>query len=77
MRIQFSSTVVRGHIYLVLVDETDDLDVVGRAHELQALDGACGDNASSAAGLGAPCYLLALGVGDERVWLGRSPKTPV
>jgi hypothetical protein len=77
MRIQFSSSIVRYQIDESLVNEPNDLDVIGSSHKLNALEGTRGNGARPPARLGAPCYFLAFGVGDERIWCGRSPKAEI
>lgn len=60
-----------------LVDEGENLQVRGGTQELDTLDGALGDQASTVAWLGAPGDLLSFSIGDRLIGLGRSPNTPI
>ena len=65
MRVELTTEIAISDIDLGLIDEADDLDVVGRAHELDALEGTLWDDASNASGLGTPRDLLALRVRNQ------------
>jgi len=75
--IEFTSVVIWGQIDLCLVDETGNLDVVGRLDYLDTLESTIGNEARSVAGLGAPCNLLCFRVTDGRVRLGRCPEAEI
>ena len=60
-----------------LVNEPDDLQVIGRTHELDAGEGVGRHDAGAAAWLGAPCDFFALRVCDGRVGFGRRPEAEV
>ena len=75
--VELSSTVVGLNVDLRLVDVADDLEVAGSLHELDTSERALGDDAGTAALLGAPGDFLALGVTDGGVGLGGRPDTPV
>ena len=75
--VELSSTVIGLEVDLGLVNETNDLEVAGGLHELNTGDGASGNDAGTAALLGAPSDFLTLGVTDGRVGLGGCPNTPV
>ena len=75
--VKLSSTIVSLDVDLSLIDETDDLDVVGGLGELDTGEGTTRDEASAVALLGAPSDDLTLSVGDGRVGGGRSPETEV
>lgn len=77
MRVKFTSEIIGSQVNLGLVDETDDLNVVGRLHELDTLEGTLGNNSSTMAGLGAPGNFELFGVANG-CWPGwRSPKTEI
>lgn len=67
MRVELAAKIAGLDVDEALVDEADDLDVVGRAHELDSPERARRDETRAAPGLRAPRDLLALGVGDRRV----------
>ena len=77
VRVELTTVVTVLDVDLGLVNEADDLDVGGGAHELDTGEGTLGDEAGATAGLGAPSDLLTLRVGDERVLLGGSPEAEV
>lgn len=75
--VEFSSKVVGGKVDVGLVDETDDLDVVGGPHELNTLEGASRDETRSVTGLGAPGDFLLLRLTDSGGTGGRCPKAEI
>lgn len=75
--VHLSSTIIRGHVDLGLVNVTNNLDIVGSLHKLDTSKGAGGNQASAAAGLGAPCNSLALRVANNRIGFRRSPNAKV
>lgn len=75
--IKFASVVVWSQIDLCLVDETGNLDVVGRLDHLDTLESTIRNEARSVAGLRAPCNLLCFRVADGRVRLGRRPEAEI
>lgn len=77
MRVELSSVVVGLDVDLGLVDETSDLDIIWGLDVLHALEGAVGDDASSATSLGTPGDLLTFRIGDRRVGFGGGPETEV
>jgi len=77
VRVHLSSSVIRGHVDEVLLDETGDLDVVGGLHELKAGDGTGGDDTSTMAGLGAPRNHGALDVTNSLVGSRGCPQAEV
>lgn len=77
VRVHLSSKVLRCNVDLGLVDEADNLDVIGGAHELHTLEGVVGDQTGTTAGLGAPCDHLAFGVGHEGVGVFRGPEAEI
>lgn len=77
MRIEFTSVVVRSHVDLGLVDETSDLDVIGRLEDLYAAESTVWDEACTVAWFRAPRDFLCLGLADGRVWLRRCPQAEV
>ena len=62
--VELSSEVIRTEVDEPLVDETDDLNVVGGPHELNTLQGTSGDETSSMTGLGTPGNFLVLRFAD-------------
>lgn len=77
MGVKLSSTVSVLDVDLGLVDETNDLNVIGSFHVLETGQGASRDDTGTTALLGAPSNFLTLGVTDGRVGLGGCPDTPV
>lgn len=55
VRVHLTSIVARDHVDLGLVNETDDLNVIGGLGVLDTVEGASGDETSTVLGLGAPC----------------------
>ena len=70
MRVHLASRIIGSEVDEGLVDKTDDLDVVGGPHELNALESATGDEASSMTGLGAPrdSFVFSLANGGRTIW---------
>ena len=77
VRVQLAAKVVGGEVQLRLVEEGNDLEVRRGDKELHAGDGTRGNETGAAAGLRAPCDLLALGVANGRRSSGRGPHAPV
>jgi len=75
--IHFTSPVTALQVDLGLVNETNDLDVVGCAHELNTLKSIVGDEPSAVTGLGAPGDHFPFSVGDNRVGSGWGPKAEI
>lgn len=75
--IHLTSGVVRLDVDQGLVDMPSDLDIVGGLHELNAGEGASGDDTGATTGLSAPGDGLALGVADDGVGLGSTPQAKV
>jgi hypothetical protein len=77
MRVQLSSEVIGLEVDEGLVDETDDLEVIGSPHKLNSLEGASGNKTSAMTGLGAPGDFFSFCVTDSGGTGGRSPKTEI
>lgn len=77
VRVKLSSVIVSLDVDLGLVDETSDLDIIWGLDVLNTLEGAVGDDTSTATSLSTPSNLLTLSVRDSRVGLGRCPETEV
>ena len=75
--VKLSSTIVSLDVDLSLIDETDDLDVVGGLGELDTGEGTSRDEAGAVTLLRAPGDLLTLGVTDGGVGVRGCPKTEV
>jgi hypothetical protein len=75
--VKLSSEVVGLKVDLGLVDETNDLNVVGCPHELNSLKSASGDKTRAVTGLGAPRDFLSFSVSDGLGTIWRGPKTEV
>ena len=75
--IHLTSRVVGLEVHLRLVNKTDDLDVVGSLHELNALERAIGDEAGSVARFGTPRDGLVLGLANSGGTFRWSPETEV
>lgn len=77
MGIHLAAPVLGLDVDELLVEEADDLDVVGGLHELHTLEGACGDEAGAVIGRGAPRDHLAFVVSDDGVGRRGSPKAEI
>lgn len=77
VRVHLSSTIVGVHVDQLLVDVSDNLNVSGGLHELEAGDRASGNDTSAVAGLRAPCNGCSFGGADVTSGSGRSPDTPI
>ena len=77
MRIQLPALIALLDINQRLVDEPDDLQVIGGAHEPHAGEGVGRYDAGAAAWLRAPCNFFALCVCDGRVGFGGCPEAEV
>lgn len=75
--IELSSAVVSLEVDQRLVDETDDLKVVGSPHELNTLKSASGDQTGTMPRLGAPSDFLSFRVTDGLGTRRRCPKAEV
>ena len=75
--IELSSKVVGSEVDEGLIDETNDLDVVGGPHELDTLKSSGRDETGSMAGLGAPCDFLLFGFPDGGGTIGGRPEAEV
>ena len=77
MGVKLSSKVIGGKVDEGLIDETDDLDVVGGLHVLNTPEGTGGDETGPVAGLGAPGDFLVLRLTDGGGTGGGSPETEI
>ena len=77
MRVKLSSEVIGLEVDAPLVDETDDLDVVGSLHELNTPKHASGDETGAVAGLGTPGNFRLFRVGDGGGTGWRCPEAEV
>lgn len=77
MRVEFTAIIVLGKVDLGLVDEADNLNVVGSPHELNTCKGARRDDTSSVARFGAPGNLELLRFTDGGRAGRRSPETEI
>jgi len=77
MRVKLSSEVIRGEVNEGLVDETDNLDVVGGLHELNTLKSARGDETTTVTRLGAPGDFLLFRVSNGCWTGGRCPEAEI
>lgn len=77
MRVEFTAIIVLGKVDLGLVDEADNLNVVGSLHELNTCKGARRDDTSSVARFGAPGNLELLRFTDGGRAGRRSPETEI
>jgi len=75
--IQFPSRIARFDVNLALVDEPNDLNVIGCPHELDTLKRTGRNGTSATTRLRAPCNFLTFGVGNERVRFGRGPEAEI
>jgi hypothetical protein len=77
VRVEFTTIVTFLDIDKGLLNEADDLDVIGSLHELDACQRARGNQTSSMAGLCAPCDFLAFRVSDSGVRVNGCPKAEI
>ena len=77
VRVHLTSIVVGLEVDEGLVDEADDLDVVGGSHKLNTSESATGDEASAMAGLGTPCDGLVLGLTNGGGTIRWTPDTEI
>ena len=77
MRVHFTSVIILIDVNLLLVDETNDLDVLVRLHELDTCESAWRNHTCTPAALGAPSYSFTLSVTDHGVGLWGSPEAEV
>jgi len=75
--VEFSSVVVGTEVDEPLVDETDDLNVVGGLHELDTLEGTSGDETRSMTGLGAPGDFFVFRLADGGGTIRRCPQAEI
>lgn len=75
--VELSSCVIGLQVDLGLVNETNDLHVIGCPHELHTLKSPSGNGTSTTARLCAPGDLLAFGIRNKGIRFGWSPKTEV
>jgi hypothetical protein len=75
--IHLTSPVIALQVDLGLINETNDLDVVGGAHELNTLKSIVRDEPSAVTGFGAPGNHFPLSVGNNRVGNGWGPKAEI
>jgi len=75
--IEFTTEVTFLDVDQALMEKANDLDVIGRPHELDACQGTLGNQASSTARLRAPGDFLALSVGDGGVRIDGSPEAEI
>jgi hypothetical protein len=77
MGVKLSSEVIGLEVDAPLVNETDDLNVVGGLHELNTPEHASGDETRAMAGLGTPGNFRLFRVGDGGGTSWRCPETEV
>lgn len=77
MRVHFTTIVTGLHIYLGLVNEPDDLNVVRGLQVLQTSNGFSRNETCAVARLGAPSDHFAFNVTNGFSWFVRSPKTKI
>jgi hypothetical protein len=77
VRVKLATEIAFFDVDQSLVNKSDNADIVGGLNELDALEGALGNDAGPMPGLCAPGDFLAFGIGDGRVGLGRCPETKV
>jgi len=75
--VELSSEVVGTEVDEPLVDETDDLNVVGGLHELDTLEGTGWDETRSVTGLGAPGDFFVFCLADGGGTIRRCPEAEV
>ena len=75
--VHFAAEVALEDVDLGLVDESDDLDVVGRLHELHASERTLGDETRPMAGLCAPGDHRPLDVANFATVFRRGPETEI
>jgi len=77
VRIQLSPAIAILDVDLLLVDEPNNLNIIGRPHELNALERSGRNGASPTPRLRAPGDFLTFGIGNEGVGLGGSPEAEI
>jgi len=77
MRVHLSSRVIGREVGLGLVNETDDLDIVWRPHELDTLESTSGYKTRAMTRLGAPRDGLMLRLTDGGGSSRRTPNTEI
>jgi hypothetical protein len=77
VRVHLTSIVVGLEVDEGLVDEADDLDVVGGSHKLNTSESATGDEASAVTGFGTPRDGLVLGLTDGGRTIRWTPDTEI
>lgn len=77
MRVHLSSPVISENVDLGLVNEANDLDIVGRLCELESSQRASGEETSAMARLGAPGDHDTLDIADLTTHIGRTPEAEV
>lgn len=77
VRIHLTSIVALDHVNLRLVDETNNLDVVGGLDELHTGERAFGDETSAVSGLGAPGDHGSFDISDIVAGFGGGPEAEV
>lgn len=77
MRIELSSRIVFLKVNQSLVDVTNDLEVIGGLHKLDASECIGGNDASTTASLCAPSDFLAFRISDYGVGFRRRPQAEV
>jgi len=77
MGIQFTSPVTSGNVELGLINETDNLDIIGRFHELKTCQCALGYQAGTVARLGAPRNHLSFMATNVRIGFSSAPQAKV
>lgn len=77
MWIEFTTVVVWSQVDPRLVNETHDLNVIGRLENLYTVEGTVWNEACTVAGFRAPGDFLSLGRTNGRVWFRRRPQAEV
>lgn len=77
MRVEFTTGIVRLQVDLSLVDEANNLNIIGRPHELNSLEGPSGNGTSSTAGFCAPRNFFTFRIRDGGVGVWWGPETEV
>lgn len=77
MRVHLTSIITSKDVDLGLIDEADDLDVIGSLGVLNTLEGTSGDETSSVTGLGAPSDHDTFDVANFPTHLGGTPQAKV
>lgn len=77
MRVHLASRITSNHVYLGLVHEADDLNVVGRLRELDTRNGTLRHDPGTMPGLRAPGDHLSFNFANGSAGLWRSPEAEI